>query len=156
MKTRFSRQALAFAIGVAGVAAPVSARAQRFGITAGWAWYRMRLFVGIGSAAFVMAFGACRSERLNVVGEFPPNPCGELVAICVQPGTANMRVGDTLTIHAIEVFVSNPRFKWTSSDSINVKVDSAARVRAAGVSSGAGVCATGDGGSACATVTVVP
>jgi multidrug efflux pump subunit AcrA (membrane-fusion protein) len=95
---------------------------------------RIRLFVAIGSSVFLMAFGACRSDKLT--GEFPPNPCPVLVALCVQPTSA--------------------RVAWTSSDSLNVKVDSAGRVRAAGVSAGAGVCATSDGGSACATVTVAP
>lgn len=78
-------------------------------------------------------------------------------SVTVRPASATLRVGDTLTFHASTTGTApDPPLKWTSSDTIDVKVDSAGRVRAAGVSPGAGVCVTMGGAAACATVIVTP
>lgn len=120
---------------------------------------RSTMWLRISSLTLTLLAMGCGAPGVGV--GIPSNPCGASLGSCtlsVQPSSATMHVGDTITFHATyPAAVADPRFKWSSSDSARVKVDSLlGRVRAAAVSTGTAVCAETQGLSACATVTVTP
>ena len=108
-------------------------------------------------AAGVLA-SACGGDRVTHVAPVTVvcnNDCTE--SVTVRPASATLRVGDTLTFHASTTGTApDPSLRWTSSDTIAVRVDTTGLVRAAGVSPGTGVCVTMGGARACATVIVTP
>lgn len=102
-----------------------------------------------------LAAASCgANDRVPVLAPAVP----PIVWIDVIPATATMTPGDTLRFHVVASPTVRPAvWTWSSSDTMEVRVDGAGLARAMARSTGVAVCATAvvdSGMKACATIVI--